>query len=168
MYLIYNTTEIATKNQFFLKHLFLQYNALKVVGGESGKGCGEQVTMALFNIVFNEEIQPKMTWTGKTNKKDMKKIALKSFTKITKLLTSLSQAADVKYTDALFAKTIIYKILKYAYRGNSSNDDASDARSSTEETIIIEIPADSSHETIENPVIQVGTSAIITSRINSQ
>lgn len=99
-----------------------------------------------------------MTWTGKTNKKDTKKISLKSFTKITKLLISLSRAADIKYTDALFAKTIVYKILKYAYRINSSNDDDSDARATIEEPIVIALPTNPITNSNENAVIHVSTS----------
>lgn len=100
-----------------------------------------------------------MTWTGKTNKKDTKKIAFKSFTKITKLLITLSQAADVKYTDAIFAKTIVYKILKYAYRANPSNDDASDVRAIIEAPIIIDEPSTSVASNNENPLICVSTSS---------
>lgn len=113
------------------------------------------MVIALFNIIFSDEIQPKITWTGKTNKKNLKKIALKAFTKIMKLMTSLSRAADIKFTDKLCEETIVYKILKYAYRVKSAKAAASNANipginhSSTEE-----IPSLTNGKDKENPVIQ--------------
>lgn len=72
-------------------------------------------------------------------------------------MTSLSRAADIKFTDKLCEETIVYKILKYAYRVKSAKAAASNANipgdtdinhSSTEEIPSLTNGKDKEHSSI--------------------
>lgn len=93
---------------------------LKGIGGESGKAMNEEVQKVYMRSIcgglLTEQLLSKMTWTGKTNKKDVKKIAFKEQKKITELIFGLAAAADSTIDRTLGKRLIIYEVLKYAYR----------------------------------------------------
>lgn len=99
---------------------FLQYNAVKIVGGESGNPLDEEVQKvfmrSICGTILAEQFQTKMTWTGKTNIKTVRKIALKSHKKVVELIFLLAAAADKTIDSKKGKNLVIYEVLKNAYR----------------------------------------------------
>lgn len=107
---------------------------LKTIGGESGKPLDGEIQKiymrSICDSIFAEQLQTKMTWTGKTNTKSVKKIALQDCKKITELIYGLAAAADRTIDIKIAKNLIVYSVLKYAYR-NAKTDvvDTSDSTS---------------------------------------
>lgn len=83
--------------------------------------------------IFTEQFQTKMTWTGKTNIKGVKKIPLQSYKQIMDLICKLAKAADKSIDAKLSKDLVVYHVLKYAYR-NSTADEADIAVRTTKTT----------------------------------
>lgn len=110
-----------------------QYDALKIIGGESGAAIGNVVNEAIFDAIFDKTFLARVSWTGKSSKKDQKKIKLKDFKRVITLIVEICIAACKTYTKDLCERHIIYHIVKYAYRETASSQSRakSTANSST-------------------------------------
>lgn len=152
----------------YIFEIFLQYNALKVVGGESGKLLDSEVQKgfmrSLCSNLFTDELKTKMTWTGKTNIKGVKKIALKTYKRTLRLIYKLAKAADKTINGE---KILVYSVLKYAYR-HAKADDAID---DTASALIIEsntqvVPAEAVLTETNGQISHVPTVLLETSSLN--
>lgn len=68
-----------------------------------------------------------MTWTGKSAVKNQRKVSLKKFKTIIKLISQLCVSANRDYTEKLCEKDIIYTFLKYKSRAGVSTDSSPEA-----------------------------------------
>lgn len=93
---------------------------LKNIGGESRKPLDAEVQKiymrSVCDNIFSEQFQTKMTWTGKTNNKSVKKIALQNYKRVLELIFELAAAADKTIDSKMGKNLIVYSVLKYAYR----------------------------------------------------
>lgn len=119
----------------------LQFDILKVVGGSSGKADGKVVQSNIFQCMFEDVFLASITWTGKSKKigktdkalpvTNDKKLSLKRYKGVLKLITELCLAADSKYSEEKCQSDIIYSVLKYAYKKANSHDKYDDDSSSS-------------------------------------
>lgn len=65
---------------------FVQFTTFTAVGGANGNASGEEVTLRIFEQMFNEDMMSKMTWTGKCGIKGKTKIEFRKFEQIVDLL----------------------------------------------------------------------------------
>lgn len=70
--------------------------------------------------VFQDDFVKNITWTGKTNSKNVKKLSLKKYEKIVGFIADLAFAADKTCTQKKCEENIIYKVFKYAYRNKKT------------------------------------------------
>lgn len=73
--------------------------------------------------MFDRTFLSDITWTGKTNQKGVKKIALKKYVRILDLASNLTKASCSSYSTEKCEQYIKYEILKYAHKGaNKENE----------------------------------------------
>lgn len=150
----------------------MQYNVLKHIGGESGRPLDAEVQKiymrSVCDNIFAEQLQTKMTWTGKTNTKSVKKIALQNCKKVIELIYGLAAAADKTIDSKMGKNLIVYSVLKYAYRNamvdvgdTSANTSHSTTAASTNDTSVKTCHNTTAADPIQNlPVIPSANNGI--------
>lgn len=108
-----------------------QFDVLKVIGGTNGRNQGTAVLQAICECLFESEFMNTITWTGKSSSKSNKKLPMKSYKGVVKLITDLCVAADHDYSEKKCENDLIYKVFKYAYRKKTRNSDIHDNDSSS-------------------------------------
>lgn len=122
----------------------------KVIGGTSGKAKGEDVVVAVCNYIFANDFMSKITWTGRSGSKEVKRVPLKKYGEIVKIITDLSLAADEKFSEKQCEHELVYSVFKYAYRRQPSiQDSVSDSSSNCSSAI--SVSTDSTDSTTGQP-----------------
>lgn len=85
------------------------------MNGVNGMLIGSKVVASIVNEVISNSLLSKFTWTGKTSKKNEKKLKLKGYSNVLDMVFGVVLAADKTYTRPQFEYDMTYKILKYAY-----------------------------------------------------
>lgn len=99
-------------------------NALVKLNGDSGNLNGSKIIKKLVcEHVLSEDFLCSCTWTGKTNVKNVRKIELRKYKSLMKLIYETVLAADKTYTLLEFQTDMVKKVLKYAY-ANEQKDTA--------------------------------------------
>lgn len=112
---------------------------MKIIGGDGGDSDGTKTIVGLAKCVIDKKFVSQITWTGKTNEANKRKVSFILFEKTVKLLRDLCSVADSKYTSQKFDFDIVYKVFKYAYRKNKTKTNAenNDSTSNTEPVVYL-------------------------------
>lgn len=89
--------------------------------GNSGNLEGSKILKKTVLSVMTTNLLSQFTWTGKTNRKDVKKFALKDYPQILNLIYEIILAADCSYSRLKYDEDMVQRILKYAYTGQTTN-----------------------------------------------
>lgn len=98
-----------------------QLSALVKLFGDSGKMNGSKILKKFVFEVIDKGLMKTMTWTGKTNVRDVRKLALNKYTLLLKLIHETVLKADSTYTYKQFQSDIVNKVVKYAYSSTEEN-----------------------------------------------
>lgn len=90
--------------------------------GDSGTMNGSKILKKIVTEVIATTLLKTMTWTGKTNVRDMRKLAFSKYTLLLKLIHETVLAADSSYTQKKFQSDMVNKVLKYAYNSNDGQN----------------------------------------------
>lgn len=93
-----------------------QFDILKVFGGYRGNGNAKKLVPILGKKIFSDDFLCEISWSGKSNVKSLKKIALKKYTGIRNLIFELCNIADKQCTELACENILKEKVIKYAYR----------------------------------------------------
>lgn len=93
-----------------------QFDTLKVFGGFRGNGNAKKLLPILGKKNFSDDFVCEISWSGKSNVKFLKKIALKKYTEIRNLIFELCYIADKQCTELACETILKDKVVKYAYR----------------------------------------------------
>lgn len=87
--------------------------------------CGEldasKILRKLAFHIFTAELLSDFTWTGKTNKRGVRKFAIKDYKLLLSLIYETLHAADSSYTKGKFEEEFVAKVMKYAYIGKKES-----------------------------------------------
>lgn len=90
-------------------HCF-QLSALVKLYGDSGKMNGSKIIKKIVFEVIATGFLKTMTWTGKTNVRDVRKLALNKYTLVLKLIHEVVLKADSAYTYKKFQSDMVNKV----------------------------------------------------------
>lgn len=93
----------------------LQLNALKKIGGSSGRANGAKVIRSVVNKLIFTELMAKVSWTGKGGVGKAAKIRFQTYNNIIQLISDVCIAADCSLTEQGVINDLKYKVIKYAY-----------------------------------------------------
>lgn len=88
--------------------------------GDSGTLDGSKIIKKIVLEVIAEKFLKSITWTGKTNIRDVRKIELRKYSLLLKLIHETILAADSDYTYNKFHTNMVNNVVKYAH--NSSQE----------------------------------------------
>lgn len=94
--------------------ILLQFNVLVKLHGVSGDVEGTKIIQSIVDAFISPELLSQYTWTGKTNKKNVKKLKFKSLVNVLRIVKRVLLAADNSYNETKFKKDMTEKIMKYA------------------------------------------------------
>lgn len=106
---------------FLFLLIFLQFNNFVRIHGNGGNLDGTKILKRTVSSVMTTNLLSQFAWTGKTNRKDVKKIALKDYQQVLLLIYETILAADSSYSRFKYDEDMVQKILKYAYTGQTIN-----------------------------------------------
>lgn len=84
--------------------------------GSSGELNASKIIKSVVNAIIAPELLQKHTMTGKSDKKDVKKLRFKIYVNVLKIVKRVLLAADTSYNEIKFRKDLTYKVMKYAYK----------------------------------------------------
>lgn len=74
-----------------------------------------KILKAFLYQIIDRRFLSDFTWTGKSKKAGLRKIALKEFNKTVKLVYELTAHGRPDYTESIFHKDMVDRVLKFAY-----------------------------------------------------
>lgn len=90
--------------------------------GDSGTLNGSKIIKNVVNQVIAEEFLSSFTWTGKTNVRNVRKLEMRKYSSLLKLIHETVLAADSAYTYLTFQSDMVKKVCKYAYNGSQEQN----------------------------------------------
>lgn len=118
-----------------VRYFMFQINTLNIIGGNSGKANGDKVVPHVTYAIISQDFLSQITWTGRAGKGMGKKVSLEKYQNIIRAIFTLCQKADQRYTLEKCRKSVIYKVIKYAYTVKpAENETTTNAIVSTEVT----------------------------------
>lgn len=121
-----------------------QFDLFKTIGEMEGKSSGDTVLLAIFGYLIEPQFLATISWTGKSDSKQKKKIKFESFSEMIELISKVCVAADRKYSEVQCKKDMVYKVFKYAYRIKSDKESDGTPQNKSNSTPIIQTSAGNS------------------------
>lgn len=120
---------LTEKTDLIYEISLLQFETLQIIGGSCGSVSERIIVPELYIQIIDAKFVQTISWTGKSNVKDVKKLRLKNYNNTVKVILDLgiaaSSASRSKCQDCLIGKAI-----KYAYREQRKSIE-SDSNSTT-------------------------------------
>lgn len=95
-------------------------NALSMIGGDHGKGKAHKVINRLFGELMTPELLSMYTWSGRA-KGNLRKNAFDSYNNIHKLIFSVLNLVENKYSMSDCVDDMKKRVFKYAYLKTNKN-----------------------------------------------